>query len=184
MLEKIAVWLSIGTFLFWSSGIIADPEKASIAGWVAWAVICFSVAISRVYAKQPSALWFTWGIGDVCMILLILYCGGQNWAFEKNAFYLGFGVATLTFSFLFGKGNPKLGEFLGGLALACAYIPHIVEWMHSEAIVPIGLSLATAASVASPVLLGVYSYKKTNIIGIGNIVAALSAGVYFLVLLF
>lgn len=184
MLEKIAIWLSIGTFFFWGSGIISEPERASIAGWMAWTVICFSVAIARLHTKQPSGLWFTWGIGDICMILLILYCGGQNWAFEKNAFYLGFGVVTLIFSFLFGKDHPKLGEFFGGLALTCAYIPHIVEWMHPETIVPTGLILATAASVTSPVLLGIYSYKKVHVFGIGNTFAALSAGAYFLVLLF
>lgn len=194
MLERIAISLSVGVFIFWGWGIVVEPQKAPISGWIAWTLICFSVAISRRHNRQPASIWFLWGIGDIGIILLIFWCGGGNWAFEKNAYYLGFGLSTLVFSLLFGKENPKLGEFLGGLSLACAYVPQVSEWLQPDKVAPVGLMLAALISVVNSTLFGIFSHRKASSngfanpfehvtgFGIGNIFAVASPSVLLTVL--
>lgn len=194
MLERIAISLSVGVFIFWGWGIVVEPQKAPIAGWAAWTLICFSVAISRWHNRQPASIWFLWGIGDVLIIMLIFWCGGENWAFEKNAWYLGFGLSTLVFSLVFGKEHPVLGEFLGGLSLACAYVPQVTEWYSPGHVAPTGLVIAALISVVNSVLFGVFSHRKASLsgfanawehvtgFGVGNVFAVASPGVLLTVL--
>ena len=183
-LEKSAIRLSYLISLFWCWGIVADPAKAPISGWIAWTVICFAVAIARRNSDEPSKMWFLWGKLNVVTVAVIFAVGGGNWAFEKNFPYLAFGMIALVFSLSLDKKYARFGELLGGLSLAFAYVPQLQEWIMQQHDKPsMGLILASLGSMANPTLFGLHSLKTTKRFGSGNTIAIMSSGAFLVTLL-
>lgn len=168
MLEKIVILLGLFGFIFWGFGIYEAPEKAPISGWITWMIICLTISLSRLIQKQPYLGWAFYAFGDLVIIILIIYFGGNNWAIRENYIYLSAAFSSLIFFFVYGRNNPKLGELFASISLTIAYEPQIMEWLNYEKIIPLGIILATTISFTNSLLLGIYSYQETGKYGIGN----------------
>ncbi len=173
-----SVIISILGFIPWIFLSITAPANQALSAWFCWAIICATVGISRMFQKQNFALWVTWGIGDILVIITAVIFGGDNWAFRENLPLLVAGFSSLALSVKIGKLYPRVAESAGCIALLIGHIIIWKVWYHLPPAEPF-LLLSPLCGVVAPLLGAIDEWKKKRVVTISSTVAVLVGLVLF-----